>query len=105
VKHHLRLGIILLPNALVPHDPRRSHLERDAHGFVFSVVIAAALTVVAAQVIIALAVAAAVVLQDRDKVFMEYLEKFIVVFIDDILVYSRMEGEHEEHLKLVLEKL
>jgi hypothetical protein len=103
VKHHLRLGIILLPNALVPHDPRRSHLERDAHGFVFTVVIAAALTVVAAQVIIALAVA--VVLQDQDKVFMEYLEKFIVVFIDDILVYSRMEGEHEEHLKLVLEKL
>jgi hypothetical protein len=103
VKHHLRLGIILLPNALVPHDPRRSHLERDAHSFVFTVVIAAALTVVAAQVIIALAVA--VVLQDQDKVFMEYLEKFIVVFIDDILVYSRMEGEHEEHLKLVLEKL
>jgi hypothetical protein len=103
VKHHLRLGIILLPNALVPHDPRRSHLERDAHGFVFTVVIAAALTVVAAQVIIALTVA--VILQDRDKVFMEYLEKFIVVFIDDILVYSRMEGEHEEHLKLVLEKL
>jgi hypothetical protein len=105
VKHHLRLGIILLPNAPVPHYPRRSHLERDAHGFVFTIVTAAALTIVAAQVIIALAFAAAVILQDRDKVFMEYLEKFIVVFIDDILVYSRMEGEHEEHLKLVLEKL
>jgi hypothetical protein len=37
-----------------------------------------------------------------DKVFMEYLDKFVVVFIDDILVYSRREEEHEEHLCLVL---
>jgi hypothetical protein len=36
-----------------------------------------------------------------DKVFMEYLDKFIVVFIDDILVYSRNEEEHEGHLRLV----
>jgi hypothetical protein len=40
-----------------------------------------------------------------NKVFMEYLDKFVVVFIDDILVYSKMEEEHEEHLRLVLEKL
>jgi hypothetical protein len=40
-----------------------------------------------------------------NKVFMEYLEKFIVVFIDDILVFSRTEEEHEVHLRLVLEKL
>jgi hypothetical protein len=40
-----------------------------------------------------------------NKVFMEYLDRFIVVFIDDILVYSRTEEEHEEHLRLVLEKL
>jgi hypothetical protein len=40
-----------------------------------------------------------------NKVFMEYLDKFIVVFIDDILVYSRNEGEHEGHLLLVLQKL
>jgi hypothetical protein len=40
-----------------------------------------------------------------NKVFMEYLDLFVVVFIDDILVYSKMEGEHEEHLRLVLEKL
>jgi hypothetical protein len=33
-----------------------------------------------------------------NKVFMEYLDKFIVVFIDDILVYSKNEEEHEEHL-------
>jgi hypothetical protein len=39
------------------------------------------------------------------KVFMEYLGKFVVVFIDDILVYSRGEEEHEEHLRLALPKL
>jgi hypothetical protein len=40
-----------------------------------------------------------------NKVFMEYLDKFVVVFIDDILVYSRNEGEQEGHLRLVLQKL
>jgi hypothetical protein len=40
-----------------------------------------------------------------NKVFMEYLDKFVVVFIDDILVYSRNEEEHGEHLRLVLQKL
>jgi hypothetical protein len=40
-----------------------------------------------------------------NKVFMEYLDKFVVVFLDDILVYSKTEEEHEEHLRLVLEKL
>jgi hypothetical protein len=40
-----------------------------------------------------------------NKVFMEYLNKFVVVFIDDILVYSRSEEEHEEHLRLALQKL
>jgi hypothetical protein len=40
-----------------------------------------------------------------NKVFMEYLDRFIVVFIDDILVFSKMIEEHEEHLRLVLEKL
>ena len=40
-----------------------------------------------------------------NKVFMEFLDKFIVVFIDDILVYSKNEEEHKEHLRLVLEKL
>jgi hypothetical protein len=37
-----------------------------------------------------------------NKVFMEYLDKFIVMFIDDILVYSRNDEEHEGHLCLVL---
>jgi hypothetical protein len=37
-----------------------------------------------------------------NKVFMEYLDKFVMVFIDDILVYSRSE---EEQLRLALQKL
>ena len=37
-----------------------------------------------------------------NKVFMEYLDKFVIVFIDDILVYSKNEEDHEEHLRLVL---
>ena len=40
-----------------------------------------------------------------NKVFMEFLDKFVVVFIDDILVYSKNEEEHKEDLRLVLEKL
>jgi hypothetical protein len=40
-----------------------------------------------------------------NKVFMEYLDKFMVVFIDDILIFSKTEEEHETHLRLVLEKL
>jgi hypothetical protein len=40
-----------------------------------------------------------------NKVFMEYLDKFIVVFIDDILVFSKTEEEHEKHIRMVLEKL
>jgi hypothetical protein len=40
-----------------------------------------------------------------NKVFMEYMDKFVVVFIDDILVFSKIEEEHETHLRLVLEKL
>ena len=40
-----------------------------------------------------------------NKVFMEFLDKFIVVFIDDILVYSKNEEEHKEHLRLVPGKL
>jgi hypothetical protein len=40
-----------------------------------------------------------------NKVFMEYLDKFVVVFIDDISIFSKIEEEHEKHLRLVLEKL
>jgi hypothetical protein len=40
-----------------------------------------------------------------NKVFIEYLVKSVVVFINDILVYSRSEEEHEEHLRLALQRL
>jgi hypothetical protein len=40
-----------------------------------------------------------------NKVFMEYLDKFVVVFTDDILIFSKMKEEHEKHLRMVLEKL
>jgi hypothetical protein len=40
-----------------------------------------------------------------NKVFVEYLDMFVVVFINDILVYSRSEEEHEEHLCLALQRL
>jgi hypothetical protein len=40
-----------------------------------------------------------------NKVFMEYLDKFVVVFINDILIFSETEEEHEKHLRMVLEKL
>jgi hypothetical protein len=38
-------------------------------------------------------------------VFMEELNKFVVVFIDDILVFSKGKKEHEEHLRIALQRL
>src|SRR3954464_2652232 len=38
-------------------------------------------------------------------IFMEYLDKFVVVYLDDILIYSKDEEEHAEHLRLILAKL
>jgi hypothetical protein len=40
-----------------------------------------------------------------NKVFMKFLDKFVVVFIDDILIYSKSEEEHATHLRLILETL
>jgi len=40
-----------------------------------------------------------------NSVFMPELDKFAVVFIDDILIYSENEANHEEHLRIVLSKL
>jgi hypothetical protein len=37
-----------------------------------------------------------------NKVFIEYLDKFVVVFIDDILVFSKTEEEHAKHLEVGL---
>ena len=36
------------------------------------------------------------------RVFQPYLDKFVVVFVDDILIYSQFEEEHEDHLRVVL---
>ena len=38
-------------------------------------------------------------------VFKPYLDKFVIMFIDDILVYFRTKDEHAEHLRMVLEVL
>ena len=38
-----------------------------------------------------------------NQVFHNYLDKFVVVFIDDILIYSKTTAEHEEHLKAILQ--
>jgi hypothetical protein len=40
-----------------------------------------------------------------NRVFHEYLDSFVIVFIDDILVYSKIQEEHEEHLRIVLQIL
>ena len=49
--------------------------------------------------------ALAVFMALMNKVFQPYLDKFVIVFIDDILVYSRDEEEHTNHLRLVLQTL
>ena len=40
-----------------------------------------------------------------NRVFRPYLDQFMVVFIDDILVYSRDEQVHEQHLRIVMQTL
>ncbi|GKE50183.1 putative reverse transcriptase domain-containing protein [Tanacetum coccineum] len=40
-----------------------------------------------------------------NRVYKPYLDKFVIVFIDDIMIYSKNKQEHEEHLKLILELL
>jgi hypothetical protein len=40
-----------------------------------------------------------------NSVFLPELDKFIVVFIDDILVYSKNEEEHEQHLHIIVQRL
>ena len=39
------------------------------------------------------------------RVFQPYLDQFVVVFVDDILIYSQSEWEHEHHLRIVLQLL
>nr|GFB44580.1 putative reverse transcriptase domain-containing protein [Tanacetum cinerariifolium] len=49
--------------------------------------------------------APAVFIDLMNRVYKPYLDKFVIVFIDDILIYSKDEKEHEEHLKAILELL
>ena len=39
------------------------------------------------------------------RVFQPYIDQFIVVFVDDILIYSKTKEEHEGHLRVVLQTL
>ncbi|GKC74715.1 putative reverse transcriptase domain-containing protein, partial [Tanacetum coccineum] len=43
--------------------------------------------------------------KSKNRVCKPYLDKFVIVFIDDILIYSKNKQEHEEHLKIILELL
>ncbi|GJT53881.1 putative reverse transcriptase domain-containing protein [Tanacetum coccineum] len=49
--------------------------------------------------------APAVFMDLMNRVYKPYLDKFVIVFIDDILIYSKNKHEHEEHLRLILELL
>ncbi|GJS81397.1 putative reverse transcriptase domain-containing protein [Tanacetum coccineum] len=49
--------------------------------------------------------APAVFMDLMNRVCKPYLDKFVIVFIDDILIYSKSKQEHAEHLKLILELL
>jgi len=40
-----------------------------------------------------------------NNIFQEFLDDFVVVYLDDILIYSKDEKQHEKHIKLVLKKL
>ena len=40
-----------------------------------------------------------------NDIFREHLDDFVVIYLDDILIFSTNEGEHKKHVRLVLEKL
>jgi hypothetical protein len=47
----------------------------------------------------------ALIMNLMNSVFMDYLDKFVVVFIDDILIYSQSEEQHVDHSRMVLQRL
>ena len=49
--------------------------------------------------------ASAVFMDLMNRVFQPYLDQFVIVFIDDILIYSSSQEEHEQHLSIVLQTL
>ena len=49
--------------------------------------------------------ASAAFINFMNRVFKDYLDKFVIVFIDNILVYSKNEEEHEQHLRAVLQRV
>ncbi|MCI33231.1 reverse transcriptase, partial [Trifolium medium] len=49
--------------------------------------------------------APAIFMDYMNRIFRPFLDKFVVVFIDDILIYSSSFDEHEEHLRIVLQIL
>ena len=49
--------------------------------------------------------APAVFMDLMNRVFREYLDSFIMLFIDDIIIYSKTKEEHEQHLRLTLQVL
>ena len=49
--------------------------------------------------------APAVFMDLMNHIFKSYLDKLVIMFVDDILVYSKLRVEHEEHLKVILEYL
>jgi hypothetical protein len=40
-----------------------------------------------------------------NNIFRNYLDKFVIVFLDDVLIYSKFEEDHEHHLRVVLQVL
>nr|GFD40618.1 reverse transcriptase [Tanacetum cinerariifolium] len=49
--------------------------------------------------------APAVFMDLMNRIFHEFLDKFVIVFIDDILIFSKSKEEHEDHLHTVLQSL
>ena len=49
--------------------------------------------------------APAIFMNLMNNIFMKYLDKFVIVFINDILVYSKTKGDHADHFRIVLQTL